>query len=77
MLGLHFADGKYHYKTSSYNEENTNSFTEYDAIFLCKKIGLTFDEINQMKWSDLVSVLLLMNPETIVKNATQKDMDNF
>lgn len=65
------------YKSSLNNNEDENQINDYDVLFLTKKLNISFEEMNQMKYSDLVSILLQFDQDNITRKATQKDFDNF
>ena len=58
----------------SQDEGDIEEIDEYDFLFIAKNIGLSFKELEEIRYSDALKIILKFN-EKNEKNATQSDID--
>lgn len=60
-------------------KDNQSNLSNNELIAILKKYGFSFEELNQIKYIDLINILSLYNKkeEPKVRKATQEDFDNF
>ncbi len=56
------------------NEGDIEEIDEYDFLFIAKRIGLSFEELERLRYSDALKIILKFN-EKKEQNATQSDID--
>jgi hypothetical protein len=60
-------------------KDEENKLSNNELIAITKKYGFSFEELNKIKYIDLINILSLYNKkdEPKVRKATQEDFDNF
>lgn len=66
-------------KTNEEVNEKENKLSNNELIAISKKYGFSFEELNHIKYIDLINILSLYNKkeDTKIKKATQEDFDRF
>jgi len=74
FFALSFQDGK----EREIQETNQTKLENNELIAICKKYGFSFEELNQIKYIDLINILNVYVDKTEkTRKAVQEDFDRF